>query len=49
MFCFHVNSLHAEVIYTSNLAKRKLPAISVVILKVEADKCGSKPCGVSVA
>ena len=38
-----LNSLHAEVIYTFRLAMRKLPAISVVILNVEVEKCANKP------
>ena len=45
----NINSLHVDVIYMFSLAMWKLPAISVVILKVEVDKRASKRKAMSVA
>ena len=38
-----INSVHTEVIYTFQLAKRKLPSISIVILKVELTSVVASP------
>ena len=43
-----INSLHAEVIYTFQFSSAEIARNQIVILKVEVDKCDSKPCAVSV-